>query len=157
MLFGDGANAIGTINVDDATFSTTADLTLVGFGGTGTVNVTNGSDFTSNGILLGYGSSGTMTVAGTDTTADINGTFLVGDTGVGSLYSLRRCACRRHQCWWRYSFVVADESTSDGSSLTVTGSGSTLDYQRNGPDDPRPLRREQRRTRRRSPSRMVGF
>ena len=131
-VLGYGVDAEGTINVDDASFSTTADLTLVGFGGTGTVNVTNGSDFTSNGVFLGdqAGSSGTMTVSGAATTADINGTFLVGDTGVGSLTVSDGAVVTNVA--GTSSFVVGDEGASDGSSLTVTGPGSTLDYQGTG-------------------------
>jgi T5SS/PEP-CTERM-associated repeat protein len=131
-VLGYGANAVGSINVDNASFSTTADLTLVGFGGTGTVNVTNGADFTSNGVFLGDqgGSSGTMTVSGAGTTADVNGVFLVGDTGVGSLTISDGAVVTN--VGGTSSFVVGDEGSSDGSSLTITGTGSTLDYQGTG-------------------------
>ncbi len=71
-----------------------------------------------------------MNVSGAGTTADINGIFLVGDTGVGSLTVSDGAVVTNNV--GGSSFIVGEEGASDGSSLTVTGPGSTMDYQGTG-------------------------
>ncbi|MEM1011103.1 MAG: hypothetical protein AAGI46_02650 [Planctomycetota bacterium] len=130
VIVGWGVDAVGAIDVtgNGSTFDGNGDFVLVGFGGTGTLGVSDGASFTANGVFLGDGSlaDGTMTVSGNTTTADIDGTFIVGDTGLGSL-TIDGGATVTSSGGSGF-FIVADEGNSDGSSLTISGAGSTLDY-----------------------------
>ncbi len=130
VVLGYQVNAVGTVNVigPDSSFDANGDTVLVGRSGTGDVNVSGGASFTAGGILLGAnnGSDGSMTVTGSGSTADVEGFFILGDNGVGAL-SIEDGAVVTNN-GGPFSFIIGDESSSDGSSLSVTGSGSTFEY-----------------------------
>ena len=95
---------------------------VVGFGGTGTLNVTGGADVDSASGVIGNESTstGTALVDGAGSTWDISGPLTVGNVGDGTLNVTGGAGVDST------SGLIGNESTSTGTAL-VDGAGSTWD------------------------------
>ena len=124
VFIGAEATGVGIVTVDGAGSSLGATFfALVGQSGQGTVNVTNGGDFTSNSGTLGAnaGSSGTVTVDGVGSTWTIGGGGLsVASSGQGTL------TIQNGGVVSSGSTIRFGEDTTGVGSAVVTGAGSSL-------------------------------
>ena len=137
VTIGDDAFSAGTLTVTGAgslvqSTGGTAEWWIGGSiadtGGAGTLNVLDGGQVTSTGrMVLGYigGSTGYVTVDGTDSQVDANGDYiLVGFNGVGNMDVTGGGVVNANRIF------VADAVGSAGSELDITGPGSVVNIDR---------------------------
>lgn len=137
VVLGYRAGSQGTLNIDGAgsRFDANGDLVLVGFFGTADVAITDGGTLNANGMFVADGNTSTgssVTVDGAGSTINLQHRLHVGDSAVGSMtisggaqvnVALDSTASAINQ-----RLIVGTENAADGSSLTITGAGSRLDY-----------------------------
>jgi len=137
VVMGYRAGSTGTLNIDGAgsRFDANGDLVLVGFFGTADVAITDGGTLNANGMFVADGNTSTgssVTVDGAGSTLNLEHRLHVGDSAVGSMsisggaqvnVALDSTASAVNQ-----RLIVGTENAADGSSLTITGPDSRLDY-----------------------------
>ncbi|WP_168942072.1 autotransporter domain-containing protein [Parazoarcus communis] len=120
VYLGAASGGSGTLNIDTGgSFDAGTSTMLIGYGGSGAVNITEGT-LESDGAVLGAGSGsdGTVTVDGANSSWTNNGSLTVGSSGTGQLDVLNGASVTTQQT------VLA---AAAASSLTVSGAGSELD------------------------------
>jgi T5SS/PEP-CTERM-associated repeat protein len=87
LTLGQSAGDSGTVAIGAGGLLTTIGGAIIGLGGTGTVNLTNGGTLTDGAGFVGNlpGSQGTVTVSGAGSTWTNTGTLVVGGLGTGTL------------------------------------------------------------------------
>jgi len=112
----------GNIVVDTGSLNVTENLHL-GESGLATVTVKNGGQITSQFTRIGRfaGSGGTATISGNGSSWSTTADFLVGETGSGSL-TINQGA----DVTVGGNFLVAGAAAAQGSSVSLSGVGSTL-------------------------------
>src|SRR5271165_659358 len=119
-----GNNANGIVNVDGPTSLLTSNGGYIGFGGIGTVNLTNGGNYNYGAgnlsVGTGAGTAGTVTIDGTGSKLQGTGTATIGGSGTGTMAITNRGA----------AFVSsATLGSSVGSSGALTVDGATSLFQ----------------------------
>ncbi len=117
---GGAAGGSGSLEISGgATFTSNSDL-YVGYGGAGSVTVTSGTLHNVNGNLAdGIGSTGTATITGASSSWTNSGALRVGGGGVGALTVSDGGTVTSG------SGVIGHLTSANGSSVVVTGTGST--------------------------------
>lgn len=133
-----GANiARGFINVDGAgsTLNAGADLMIVGFQGSGEVDVTGGGTLNANAVFIAdeSGSAGSdLTVDGAGSTLNLQERLFVGRDVRGTMTvsggATVNVALDPNASNVNQRLIVGDGAGSDGSRLTLTGAGTRLEY-----------------------------
>ncbi len=128
-----GNNSIGNLNIDGvgSQFDANGDYILIGYEGTGNVDITGGGTLNANRIFVAdaVGSNGSqLNVSGAGSTANIDGLLYVGDSNRGTVNvnSGGRLNVATDNLTDR--FIIGDEAGSDGSRVTVSDPGSRVDY-----------------------------
>lgn len=131
VIIGDAANSGGNITLGNGTAGTAQLLSTatggsnldVGYAGSGALNVNANSTVSGfNGMTIGAltGSSGFVTINGTNASVDVSGgSITVGSSGVGTLNVENGGTLTSGS-----GASIADQIGSTGSSATVTGTGS---------------------------------
>ncbi|MFN3168862.1 MAG: beta strand repeat-containing protein [Phycisphaeraceae bacterium] len=132
-VLGWGSGASGTLNVDGpgSVFDANGDYILVGFNGTGQMNVTNGAVVNANRVFVAdaAGSAGsTLTIDGPGSVVNIARLLYVGDTNAGTLNVTNGGQLNVATQVASERLIIGDEGGADGSKLTIDGTGSRVDY-----------------------------
>ncbi|CAM5762545.1 hypothetical protein LMIY3S_00508 [Labrys miyagiensis] len=127
------ANSTGSVTVtgNGSTLSTGNTL-VVGDAGKGTLRIENGGSVANTvappgglapltTIARQSGSTGSVVVTGTGSTFNAGESLIVGDAGLGSLRIEGGATA-----FSSYGILVANQASANGSSIVVTGVGSTL-------------------------------
>ena len=139
VVMGYGTGAQGTLYIDGAgsAFDVDGDYLLVGFSGSGDVDVTDGGVLNANGsggAFIADGSSAggsSVTVSGAGSEFNLANRLHVGDSARGTLTVENGGVVRvATDATGGISdrLLVGSGSAADGSRLTVTGAGSLVDY-----------------------------
>ena len=139
VVVGYGTGAQGTLNIDGtgSTFDVDGDFLLVGFLGSGEVDITGGGVLNANGsggafIADGATAGGSsVTVSGAGSEFNLANRLHVGDSARGTLTVENGGVVRvATDATGGISdrLLVGSGSAADGSRLTVTGAGSLVDY-----------------------------
>ena len=125
---GSGYGSLGRLELTGGAFNSTGDL-YVGFAGTGgssqtasegVLSVTSGTVHNVNGVLAaGTDSTGTATITGASSSWINTGRLTVGGSGVGTL------TVSAGGDVTSVDSVIGQATSAAGSSVTVTGTGST--------------------------------
>jgi T5SS/PEP-CTERM-associated repeat protein/autotransporter-associated beta strand protein len=126
LELGGSAGASGALSLSDSGSTlTVASYTLVGYFGTGTINVTDSADVASDDVYLGYygGGVGTLTLSGSGSTWSTGaGSMAVGSSGQGTL-NITGGAQLTSSGGLNNSTIATMEGSQ--GTVTVDGSGST--------------------------------
>ncbi|TWU28155.1 beta strand repeat-containing protein [Bythopirellula polymerisocia] len=111
------------------------DILRIGYGGDGTAEVRDGGRIDAEGIVVGSlaGSAQanllvTGSNSGTPSTVDINGYLYVGDARKGTMTVEQGAEVRAATTDPSQRIFIGDNAAADGSKLTITGTGSRVDY-----------------------------
>lgn len=118
-----GSTGSVTITGPNSSWTTNSTDLYVGLYGTGTLLIEDGADVLSDSGSIGYGSisEGTVTVTGSGSTWDIDGSYLdIGVDGTGTL------AVADGAVVTTTGYIYVGHYTSSEGTVTVTGDGSQL-------------------------------
>lgn len=118
-----GSTGSVTVTGPNSSWTTNSTDLYVGLDGTGTLLIADGADVLSDSGSIGYGSisEGTVTVTGSGSTWDIDGSYLdIGADGTGTL------AVADGAVVTTTGYIYVGHYTSSEGTVTVTGDGSQL-------------------------------
>ncbi len=132
IVLGYKGTATGEVNVDGAgsRLDANGDYILVGFNNDGVMNITGGGLVEANRVLVAdaSGSTGSVLIDGPGSTLDLSNLLHVGDTVPGEMDISNGGQLNVATGVSSARLIIGDEGGADGSRLTVTGTGSRIDY-----------------------------
>ncbi len=132
-VLGWGSGSSGTMLVDGAgsVADVNGDFVLVGFNGTGNLDVTDGGVLNADNMFVAdqAGAAGSqLDVDGAGSVVSLQGLLHVGDTGRGVANVTNGGVLNVALGGAGDRLIIGDEGGADGSTLTIDGAGSRVDY-----------------------------
>ena len=133
VVLGYRGNASGQVHVDGpgSHLDVAADYTLIGYGGLGTVTLTNGGVLNADNIFVAdnSGSAGSqLDIDGPGSAVNLQGLMNIGDTVRGVTNVTNGGSLKVAMGGPGDRLIIGDEAAADGSKLRIDGAGSRVDY-----------------------------